>query len=381
MSQLVKALFKFEQSNPDEISLEIGDVIEFIREIEDGWSYGKKMSTGIAGVYPSNYVQPITKREVPKIIENKTITNTKTTTTKTQTQTNSNSFQEKKLTQEKHKENNFNENVNFNENNSFMENNNNSKPKQQVKEGKVLSRVPPKKIIKEGWLVKKGEKRKNWKKRYFKLYPRSIGYYKKKNSDKPLGIVLLTGSAAGKRIGAKKKKEQNLFFLKTTKRFWEFRAKTQEERDEWVGVITKQILSITEETLQTETPNEETNERLIEKKNEETNKPKVNVNKQQPTIKTTPKIPILPKKQLPKTPPKPKFLQKKQTNQSNESYPIDSKIISTTKLSEENKKPWAKSSKEVTNQEQNNEDDINESIFYKNIKKDLKRNKKKHKKK
>lgn len=45
--------------------------------------------------------------------------------------------------------------------------------------GGMKGSSPPQLLLKEGWLNKEGAKVKNWKKRYYKLYPTRIEYYKK----------------------------------------------------------------------------------------------------------------------------------------------------------------------------------------------------------
>lgn len=50
-----KAVYSYTQNNNDELSLAVGDVIEFLGEVEEGWWRGKL--SGKIGVFPSNFVE------------------------------------------------------------------------------------------------------------------------------------------------------------------------------------------------------------------------------------------------------------------------------------------------------------------------------------
>lgn len=50
-----KAVYSYTQNNNDELSLAVGDVIEFLGEVEEGWWRGKL--SGRVGVFPSNFVE------------------------------------------------------------------------------------------------------------------------------------------------------------------------------------------------------------------------------------------------------------------------------------------------------------------------------------
>lgn len=49
-----KAVYSYTQNNNDELSLAVGDIIDFIEEVEEGWWRGKLH--GKTGVFPSNFV-------------------------------------------------------------------------------------------------------------------------------------------------------------------------------------------------------------------------------------------------------------------------------------------------------------------------------------
>lgn len=50
-----KAVYSYTQNNNDELSLAVGDIIEFLGEVEEGWWRGQL--AGKIGVFPSNFVE------------------------------------------------------------------------------------------------------------------------------------------------------------------------------------------------------------------------------------------------------------------------------------------------------------------------------------
>lgn len=72
-----KAVYSYTQNNNDELTLSVGDVIEFLGEVEEGWWRGKL--SGKVGVFPSNFVEVcaeaspvLVNRRSSNNIENKT---------------------------------------------------------------------------------------------------------------------------------------------------------------------------------------------------------------------------------------------------------------------------------------------------------------------
>ncbi|CAB3404205.1 unnamed protein product [Caenorhabditis bovis] len=49
----------YQPSQSDELSLNIGDTINILRKMPDGWLYGERLSDGMGGWFPSSYVQNI----------------------------------------------------------------------------------------------------------------------------------------------------------------------------------------------------------------------------------------------------------------------------------------------------------------------------------
>ncbi|XP_015204293.2 SH3 domain-containing protein 21 [Lepisosteus oculatus] len=56
-----EAVFAYTPMNLDELELTVGDVIDFIKEIEDGWWLGAK--NGKAGAFPSNFVKEVSPKD------------------------------------------------------------------------------------------------------------------------------------------------------------------------------------------------------------------------------------------------------------------------------------------------------------------------------
>lgn len=50
-----KAVYSYTQNNNDELTLAVGDIIEFLGEVEEGWWRGQL--SGRIGVFPSNFVE------------------------------------------------------------------------------------------------------------------------------------------------------------------------------------------------------------------------------------------------------------------------------------------------------------------------------------
>lgn len=53
----VKVLFSYAPEQEDELALDIGDVLEFLEEVEEGWWRGRL--NGKEGIFPSNFVKEI----------------------------------------------------------------------------------------------------------------------------------------------------------------------------------------------------------------------------------------------------------------------------------------------------------------------------------
>ncbi|KAJ3450780.1 rho gtpase-activating protein 68f [Anaeramoeba flamelloides] len=264
--------YDYEPTEKDELVLHVNDIVLLIKEIEEGWYYGENIETKKKGAFPSNYV---VKHDYQPQPEN---------TTQTENQPQSVTETSSGLLDPK----------------AFM---------QQTKPQVVnqMNNIPKSQIVKEGWLTKKGEKFKNWKKRYFKLYPRSLKYFKLPQDFMPLGTVLLPKAVIEK---SPKKRQKGLFFIRTPTRVWQFKAESETDRQGWYVAISSQISILDEETkkiqqlnsstnkTQTETTNFNSQNNIPKNNTIQTNKPKPQL-KGQNNSKLARKLPPTPNKKKP----------------------------------------------------------------------------------
>lgn len=57
-----KVAFDYEAQDADELTLHMGDIVDFMEEVEEGWWKGKLH--GKVGVFPSNFVEPLVEEDV-----------------------------------------------------------------------------------------------------------------------------------------------------------------------------------------------------------------------------------------------------------------------------------------------------------------------------
>lgn len=91
--------------------------------------------------------------------------------------------------------------------------------------------------VKSGYLLKKGERRKNWKKRYFVLRPDRLCYYKNEKEYQILRNISIADVHACAQVEVKK--HDNSFGIVTAKRTYYVRAETRHEADDWVLKINR----------------------------------------------------------------------------------------------------------------------------------------------
>ncbi|KAJ6254352.1 endophilin-a [Anaeramoeba flamelloides] len=212
-NRYLKVVFEYLPTENDELELSVDEIIRFVKEIEDGWYYGENIKTKKNGAFPSNYVEETDYQPKPKPKPKPQ--------TRTQTKPQTESQQPSDYIDPQ----------------AFM-----VQSKLEIKE--QTSNIPKSQIVKEGWLVKKGEKFKNWKKRYFKLYSRSLKYHKTPTDFVPLGTVLLQDAVVEK---SPKKRKKGLFTIQTPNRLWHFKAVGEIERQGWYVAISRQISILDEE--------------------------------------------------------------------------------------------------------------------------------------
>nr|XP_039262641.1 pleckstrin homology domain-containing family A member 1-like [Styela clava] len=91
-------------------------------------------------------------------------------------------------------------------------------------------------VIKEGWAVKQGHVRKNWKRRFFILTTKGFTYHKTDHDRDPIRTIPLSDILAAKvdsNIPSSFNKD-NLFMVVTTERIYYIQADNQQEMESWV---------------------------------------------------------------------------------------------------------------------------------------------------
>ncbi|XP_032689146.1 uncharacterized protein LOC116852662 isoform X3 [Odontomachus brunneus] len=58
------AIYPYSSNQPDELSLQPGDVINVLRKMADGWYHGEKLVGGAQGWYPANYTKEIASEHI-----------------------------------------------------------------------------------------------------------------------------------------------------------------------------------------------------------------------------------------------------------------------------------------------------------------------------
>ncbi|OXA48428.1 Intersectin-1 [Folsomia candida] len=69
LPKYLQAIFPFEAGSETELNLVVGDLIEFIEEVEEGWYRGRLLKNEKIGLFPSNFVTEVLNFE-EKIIQN-----------------------------------------------------------------------------------------------------------------------------------------------------------------------------------------------------------------------------------------------------------------------------------------------------------------------
>ena len=105
-------------------------------------------------------------------------------------------------------------------------------------------------ILRQGWMMKKGNNRRNWKRRFFILTENVFHYYEnmeKIGARKPLGMIALEpGFTVKEGVG------ENLFFVPTAERTWEFKCESGEDMVGWLKELRE--LSVRKETVTKKNP-------------------------------------------------------------------------------------------------------------------------------
>lgn len=91
-------------------------------------------------------------------------------------------------------------------------------------------------VLKQGYMMKKGHKRKNWTERWFMLKPNSISYYVGEDLADQKGDILLDGNCSAEPLPDKDGKKC-LFFLKSSHKSFEISASDKKRKHEWILAV------------------------------------------------------------------------------------------------------------------------------------------------
>jgi hypothetical protein len=98
--------------------------------------------------------------------------------------------------------------------------------------------------LKEGWLMKKGKFNKAWRRRYFRLTPRTLSYFESPDSLKSKGSVPLSSCTAVRTVEAAvdgvvspQGTAQQLFQVVISKRVYTLSADTRFDMNDWISTL------------------------------------------------------------------------------------------------------------------------------------------------
>ncbi|XP_075884733.1 switch-associated protein 70b [Nelusetta ayraudi] len=88
-------------------------------------------------------------------------------------------------------------------------------------------------VLKQGYMLKKGHKRKNWTERWFLLKPNLISYYVHEDLAEHKGDIVLDGNCTVEPMQDKEGKKC-LFMIKSLQKSFEISASDKKKRQEWI---------------------------------------------------------------------------------------------------------------------------------------------------
>ncbi|XP_032376641.1 switch-associated protein 70 [Etheostoma spectabile] len=91
-------------------------------------------------------------------------------------------------------------------------------------------------VLKQGYMMKKGHKRKNWTERWFVLRPTSLSYYVCENLVEKKGDIILDRTCCVESLPDKEGKK-NLFIIKCIDKSFEISASDKKKKQEWLQAI------------------------------------------------------------------------------------------------------------------------------------------------
>lgn len=107
----------------------------------------------------------------------------------------------------------------------------------------------------EGWLTKKGHKRRNWKRRWMVLRDGEISYYAKKGASEPKGVIDLLLPGVSVIFMENSPASSFRFMIITPDQIFPMYADTAEDRKGWMDVIEK-VVAVMEDQDEKSAPSE-----------------------------------------------------------------------------------------------------------------------------
>ncbi|XP_061629998.1 switch-associated protein 70b isoform X1 [Phyllopteryx taeniolatus] len=98
-------------------------------------------------------------------------------------------------------------------------------------------------VLKQGYMMKKGHKRKNWTERWFTLKPNSISYYVSEDQAEKKGDILLDEHCSVEPL-ADKDGKKCLFFIRSSHKSFEISASDKKKKQEWIQVCVCLVVAI-----------------------------------------------------------------------------------------------------------------------------------------
>uniref|UniRef100_A0AAQ5XDC1 Switch-associated protein 70 n=2 Tax=Amphiprion TaxID=80969 RepID=A0AAQ5XDC1_AMPOC len=91
-------------------------------------------------------------------------------------------------------------------------------------------------VLKQGYMMKKGHKRKNWTERWFMLKPSCISYYVGEDLAEKKGDILLDGNCGVEPLQDKDGKKC-LFLIRSSQKSFEISASDKKKKQEWIQAV------------------------------------------------------------------------------------------------------------------------------------------------
>ncbi|TRY88539.1 hypothetical protein DNTS_002824 [Danionella cerebrum] len=89
-------------------------------------------------------------------------------------------------------------------------------------------------VLKQGYMMKKGHRRKNWTERWFLLKPSVISYYASEDLSEKKGDIMLDGNCCSL---PDKEGKKCLFYVKCSDKSFEISASDKKKKQEWIQAI------------------------------------------------------------------------------------------------------------------------------------------------